>query len=825
MLRGVSMNRRMRAPEPVFGYRSFWAHFLVTLFAFAFMNYRAHADSGHTRVSEDLNSGWLFERQVHGSGALGSFDRDNVDGAKIEPRFQGAANSAYDDSSWKTVDLPHTWNAFDVSDEESGYWRGIGWYRKHFRVDSGSAGKRIVIEFEGVNQAAKVWLNGEFLGEHIGGYTGFSFEIHPRLNEDNVLTVEVNNLFDDTVPPTVKTDYSFYGGIYRAVHLLITDRTYISDMYWTTPDVSRTGALVELHSTITNQTDKAVRLSVNQEVLDPENKKAASSSAAISLGPGETKSLTQVCPPIANPKLWSPDAPNLYTIHTALREDSEAVDDIETPLGLRWYKFDPQHGLILNGARIQIRGTNWHQSYPGMGNALPKSRHFKDIAAMHDMGVNFWRTSHYPHDSATIEASDRLGLMVWEELPINKEIGNVSQYTVNVLQMAREMIQRDRNDPSVFVWGIAGEINAPVSVSKQVVASVAAEYRRLDPTRPVGMHAPRGEEIASLVDVVGGGANPETDKDHLEHPNRPYLDTEYSVALIGRGLYGPGPHSEDTALASHEKYLAELNRRPWMAGGCIWNQFDYDGENYDPVIPHIVSFGMEDIWRIPKEVYFFYQSQWTQKPMVHIVGHWTLPGQEGKKRQVEVLSNQENVELFLNGRSLGVQTNHAGMGLEYPPRIWQLPYEPGTLRAVGRTGADYVSDEQKTAGPAFKIVLTSDTLKLASGDPESLAYITAFVTDEAGVVVPGAHPTITFSSYGPGQLLKQKWLGHSVGTTWETVDGTTRIAFRSTQRSGRATISAYSPGLQADQIYIEVTAPGKPDEMNYKELFTTDEIK
>lgn len=819
------MNRALTVTK-VMGYNSMpilhrLVHVVVTVsLIFEF----ATAAGQQSRVRENLNAGWLFERQAHGGGALGSFDRSRGSAEEIEPRFAGVEKDTYDDSSWDTIDLPHTWNAFDVSDEESGYWRGIGWYRKHFSIDKKYAGKRIALEFEGANQTAEVWLNGRLVGTHKGGYTGFSFEVTPRLGEDNVLTVKVDNLFDGTVPPTVKTDYSFYGGIYRSVSLVITDPAYVSDMYWTTPSVSQTEAQVEYHSQITNSTGRPVQLTLRQQVTDSQGSLADSTEVPVLLASGETKSITQKSKPIANPKLWSPHAPNLYRIHTSLMDGSKVIDDLETPLGFRWYNFDPERGLIINGKRIQIQGTNWHQSYPGLGNALPKSRNTKDIEEMRAMGANFWRTSHYPHDVSTLDASDRLGMMVWEELPINKEIGNVSEYTKNAVNMAHEMIQRDRNHPSILVWGFAGEVNAPTAVAKSVVKTVATTYRQLDPTRPVGMHSPRGEEIEALVDIVGASAGPETDQKHIEHPDRAYMEAEYSAALIARGRYGNGHASEDIALERHEKALGEINSRPWMAGGCIWNQFDYDGETYDAVIPHVVSFGMEDVWRIPKEVYYFYQSQWAEKPMVHIVGHWTWPGQEGKTRLVKVYSNEDNVELFLNGRSLGSKMNLAAAGLRYPPRIWKVPYEPGTLRAVGSTESASVTDEQKTAGPAYKLILTVDTPQVTSGDLDSLAYITASVTDDAGVVVPGAHPAITFTSYGPGHLLKQSWLGHGTGYTWEAIDGTTRVAFRSTPRSGRAVISAYSPGLETGQVSILVTAPGKPDEMNYKELFTDDEL-
>ncbi len=301
------------------------------------------------------------------------------------------------------------------------------------------------------------------------------------------------------------------------------------------------------------------------------------------------------------------------------------------------------------------------------------------------------------------------------------------------------------------------------------------------------------------------------------------MTAEYSAALIGRGLYG-GQYSEEQGLERHEKYLGELNQRPWMAGGCIWNEFDYAGKTYDPVIPHIVSFGMTDIWRIPKEVYYFYQSQWTTKPMVHIVGHWTWPGEEGKTRSVIVLSNQDQVELFLNGKSLGVKKNISGTDLLYPPRIWQVAYQAGTLEAVAKNGSSEIRDEQRTAAAAYRILLKSDTQTIVSGDPDSLAYITASVVDQSGEIVPDTHPPITFTWDGPGELLKQTWLGHGTGFTWNAIDGRTRVAFRSTPRSGMTVISAYSPGLRTAQISIDVTAPGKPDEMNYIDLAAHDEL-
>jgi beta-galactosidase len=796
---------------------------IVTVLALAAVSARAEPAP---RLRENFNREWLFQRQSVGSGELGSFDRDTTAASQIEPRFRDAAQPGYDDSSWERIALPHTWNSQDTMDAVAGYWRGIGWYRKHFKLDPKLSGQRVFLEFEGANLVSEFWLNGSHLGVHKSGYTSFELDLTAHVQfgaKENVLTVKVDNLYHAAIPPTVKTDYNFYGGIYCNVWLRISGPVYLSGVHWTTPQVSEQAAALRIQGTLTNMTSTQRMLTVVHQVLDAKGSIIATSERNVSVDPGSTIEFDHGTT-VQKPALWSPEAPNLYTIRSSLRERDHTVDAVQVPLGFRWFRFDAQAGFLLNGRRVQIRGVNRHQSYPGMGNALPDSRQWKDMQLIRDMGANFWRTSHYPPAPAAMDASDTLGLLVWEELPVNKEIGDPGAYIDNVRQMAREMIARDRNHPSVVVWGIAGEVNAPARISQRVVAAVAKEYRDLDPARPVAMHEPRGEAVEALVDVIGLGVGKATDEEHRRFPQRAYLTAEYSAALPGRGLYGGGPNSEEAACEQHEEYLRQLNRRPWMAGGLIWNAIDYDGESYDPVIPHIVSFGMADIWRIPKDVYYFYESQWGTRPMAHIVGHWTWPGQEGRSRAVKVYSNAPRLELFLNGRSLGAMDDAGGSGdLLHPPRVWNVAYESGTLEAVARFGTMRITDIRKTAGPAAQIVLTADTPELRSGDRESLAYITALVADRDGTPVPDSAAPIAFTWYGPGELLPQTWPGHGTGLTWNAVAGTTRIAFRASSRTGQAVISASSPGLAMGRITLMLTAPGKPNEMDYKERFEEDE--
>ncbi len=772
------------------------------------------------RWRQNFNSGWLFQRQRHGGGELGSWERNPAAGAQVEPAFRNSFLRDYDDSWWQPVSLPHTWNANDGSDEIPGYFRGIGWYRRHFQLDERLKGKRVFLEFEGVFQTADFWVNGVKVGEHKGGYTSFDLDISDQVifgSGGNVLTVEVDNIYNPNIAPSVKTDVTFYGGIYRDVWLRLCEPVYFSTVFWRTPRVSAESAELNINASVQNTTNRPHDLTIVHEIYDPADRQVLTATEKFTLSAGGTKELVSKCEPLPAPQLWSPGAANLYSIRSTLTEKEELVDELETILGFRWYEFKADKGFFLNGERLQLQGTTWHQSFPGMGNALPNSLQVRDMRLIKEMGCNFFRTSHYPQDPSRMEACDKLGILVLEELFIGEEIEDTREYIEIQGKTAEEMILRDRNHPCVIMWGFSGEVDAPEKGSAHVIGSLLKIYRELDPTRVMTMHAPRVEDVKVLLDVVGlYGTFEEDDQDHTRYPKRKYLIEEYTAAGIARGIYGMGPNSEDLGCIEHEKFLSEVNRRPWLAGSVLWHQFDYDGEEYDPVIPHVVTFGMADSWRIPKDVFYFYQSQWSPKPMVRICGHWTWPQEEGKRRTVKVYSNAPEVELLLNGKSLGVKGENKTAGLRHPPRIWELAYEPGVLSARAAFPDAVLSDERRTAGPPTRLVLNSDVESVQSGDRESLAFISALVVDKDGTVVPSAYPSINFSSYGPGELLPQTWPGYPTGFTWNAMAGMTGIVFRATERVGRAVISAYSPGLELGRCIVQVAAKGKRDEMEYR---------
>jgi beta-galactosidase len=677
----------------------------------------------------------------------------------------------------------------------------------------------VALAFEAVNQRAVVWVNGKPAGEHVGGYTGFRFDITNLVNpapETNVITIKADNLYDPDVAPTVKSDINFYGGVYRDVNLVLHRPVYIDGLFIRTSDISTKSARVTFETELVNHTSEQGRLQLVHRIIDQNGRQVGTELEEIRIDPADTLSV-EVGHKLDNPNLWSPSDPYLYRVHTEVRSGGKVLDDRIDPLAFRWFRFDPNDGFFLNGSPLKLRGTCWHQVYPGLGNALPDSRHLKDMRIIKDMGANFWRTSHYPHDPVTLAACDSLGIMVIEELPVMKEVGDVDAYTANILSRQREMVLRDRNHPSIIMWGLAGEVSAPNPVAFRVARAVVDGYRALDPTRPVAMHRPRGENLEALMDVIGAGADERTDKMHQKFPDRRYMVLEYSAALSGRGIYGGGIYSEEQACRRHEEYLSALNTRDYLAGGCLWHQFDYNGNTYDRITPRVTAFGLNDVWRIPKDVFYLYRSQWSDSLTVHINGHWTWTGTEGKNREVKVYSNGEGVELSLNGRSLGGGQALDIPGLEHPPRVWDVPYEPGILVAATTRGDRSVSDTVRTAGPPVRVELAADLRTFDPRDTGNLVEITASIVDSAGVVVPDAVNPISFAVFGPARVLPQTWLAHGTGTTWHPVAGITRALARPLGPSGNVVIMAASPGLLSGRARIRMIAPGDFDHMEYIE--------
>ncbi|MFQ6114915.1 MAG: glycoside hydrolase family 2 TIM barrel-domain containing protein, partial [bacterium] len=547
-----------------------------------------------------------------------------------------------------------------------------------------------------------------------GGYTGFSFDITNHVNfgnKKNLVAVKVDNSYNYDIPPHT-ADFIMYGGIYRDVRLEVTDRWHIQDLFVTTPDISEIAAKVQVQTHVTNDTKSEAEITLLTNVVNAEGEIEASVKSSQRVKPGATYQFIQTTPEIEYPHLWSPKNPSLYTVYSTVYVNDKPVDEIATPFGFRWYAFDANEGFFLNGKPLKLRGVNKHQDYLGLGNAVPDSLQVSDIKIIKEMGANFIRLAHYPQDPAVLDACDRLGLLVWEEIPIVNSIGG-EQFARNAKQMLREMIHRDRNHPSVILWGITNE-SAMGFLNKERVPEVIRLLQQLndlaqqeDPTRLTTQAHNHFKDIAmaDITDVLGRNRyfgwyegtfedfGQVMDEEHKAHPNWKIFISEYGCGSK-RGYHVENPRrfdfSEEYQLEFHEHYLKAINQRPWIAGGAVWNAFDFGSFVKKGNVPRINQKGLCDMARRPKDTYYFYQSQWSEKPMVYIVSHTqrNYQGFKGESQKIRVYSNGDHVELFLNGKSLGQKQK------EYVYR-WDVNFIAGEnqLKAIARKGQRVVEDQ------------------------------------------------------------------------------------------------------------------------------------
>lgn len=633
------------------------------------------------RTRYTLNDGWRF-----------TFSDQN----KSEP--------AADDLAWTLVNLPHTWNAEDTLDDVPGYHRGTGWYRRSLRLDESLRGKRIFLYFEGANQVAEVFVNGRRVGTHIGGYTAFSFDVSDAVRfgaqDENTLVVSVDNSHNPNIPP-LKADFNFYGGIYRDVWLIATDPVHFSmldhagpGVYVETPAVSAQSATTRVRGTIINDADAAQQIEVRSAIINAEGREVAVSSSALQLD-GRTERTFELTPAtITRPQLWSPNKPYLYSVRTVIRAGARTLDEVTTPLGFRWFSFDAERGFFLNGEHLKLRGTNRHQDFAGLGNAVPDALHIRDMEIIKDDGFNFVRLAHYPQDPSVLEAADRLGLIIWEEIPVVNQISLSDEFAENAKRMLTEMIRQHRNHPSIILWGYMNEVflgpkmsDEHVRATVKLARALEEVCRREDPSRATTIAFDNGARelyhtsgLSAVTQVVGWnlyhGWYYDTfpdfgkflDEEHRRFPRRPLIVSEYGANGDTR-LHSLAPRRSDSTLEwqrmYHEAYLPQINARPFLAGAAVWNQFDFGSEFRGETIPHINQKGLYTFDRRPKDTSYFYRAEFSSKPVIHIATRdWAMRADTMSKqsnstavpevtRQIDVYSNLRALELLCNGVSLG----------------------------------------------------------------------------------------------------------------------------------------------------------------------------
>jgi len=680
----------------------------------------------------------------------------------------GPASRSFSDASWRTVNLPHDWAVelpFDQGADGSHGFHPVGpgfpansvaWYRRTFEVPKADAGKRLWLEFDGVFRDAQVFVNGWFIGHHESGYSSFRYDITDVLNYggENVVAVKVD---------ASQFEGWFYegAGIYRHVWLVKTaplaiapDGTFVYSQFKN--NVPGNTVEIRIQTWVLNAQTNAARAKVRYEIIGPEGKAVASDKESAELKPWAQRAVRSEIS-FHSPELWSPESPRLYQLITTVESDGKTVDRQETAFGIRTVAFAPDKGFLLNGKPYVLKGTCNHQDHAGVGAALPDNLQYFRIARLKEFGDNAYRTSHNAPTPELLDACDRLGMLVMDE---NRLLGSDAAN----LERFKGQILRDRNHPSVVIWSICNEESRQsYADGGRVGAHMQELLKQLDSTRPVTAAENIGDVYTGLMgvlDVRGWNYHLGQDIDnyHKEHPQQPEVGTEQGSTVSTRGIYQNDPargyvsaYDENAPPWAHtaERWWSFFAVRPWLSGGFVWTGFDYRGEPTPYSWPCINShFGILDTCGFPKDNFWYYQAQWTDQPVLHLLPHWNWPGLEGKNVDVWCYANCQQVELFLNGRSLGRQTM-----TNYSHLHWSVKYEPGVLSAKGYTDGKVVSETKvETTGSPASVQVAPDRPTI-NANGEDVSVITVSVNDAQGRVVPVANNLVHFDLSGPGKIL------------------------------------------------------------------------
>jgi len=677
-----------------------------------------------------------------------------------------AIESKFDDKNWKTVHLPHDWAVglpfayVDHPDVESHGYKpvgglfpatSIGWYRKQLYIDRADSGKRFQIQFDGVFRDAEVWINGFYLGNNKSGYLGMSYDVTDFLNygKKNLLTVRVN-----------ATQYEgwFYegAGIYRHVWLNSYPDTHVAtDGVFAHAAIHGKTATLTISTTVANEQSTTDTVLVRTTLRDRGGNKVGRPQEQPLLTASTTqKTLTQQIQ-VNNPILWNLDQPYLYRVVVELVKKGKVTDRQTLRFGFRTIEITPQ-GVFLNGHYIKLLGTNNHQDHAGVGSALPDYLQYYRINLLKEMGCNAYRTSHNAPTPELLDACDSLGMLVLDE---QRLLNSGQEY----MEQFEKLVKRDRSRPSVFLWSIGNEEGwiHTTATGKRIAQTFITRLRQLDPTRTCTYAADLPNVFNGVNEVIPVRSfnyrQFAVADYHKDHPLQPIIGTEMGSTVTTRGIYEKDsircylPDKDVTApwwaSTAENWWPLAANNNYWL-GGFIWTGFDYRGEPTPFKWPNISShFGVMDVCGFPKNLYYYYQSWWTDKDVLQILPHWNWPGKEGQPIDVWVYSNAEQVELFLNGQSLGQKTMPMNGHLQ-----WSVNYSPGTLKAVGiKKGKKIEAKVETTGQPAGIVVTPHKTTLLADGKDATVINIS--VVDKQGREVPDAGNLIHFSLKGDARIL------------------------------------------------------------------------
>jgi beta-galactosidase len=770
----------------------------------------------------------------------------------IQSDVKDADKLSFDDSKWRKLNLPHDWSIEGEFKEDAitkgpgGYLpTGIGWYRKHLNIVSSGKDQQFWIEFDGVYMNSDVWINGQHLGKHPYGYTSFYYDLTPYIKKgENIISVKVDN--------SLQPNSRWYSGsgIYRHVWLNIAGPVHIAQWgtYVTTPVAESSSATVAVRTTIENKLEVTKNIVLRSVVIDGSGKEVVVVETPVTLTSSGKTDVEQSVK-VKSAELWSIETPSLYTLKSTVLEGTKTIDNYNSTFGIRKIEYDTDKGFLLNGNHVKMNGVCLHHDAGCLGAAVPIQAWVRRLQLLKDMGCNAIRTSHNPPAPEFLDLCDKMGFLVMDEIFDEwvEQKGQVGfSYHIYFEEWWKSdllsMIYRDHNHPSIVIWSAGNEVPDQVKENgSEVMRKLADTFHKEDPTRPVTQandriaagDGPAKLPFLELQDIVGYNYVDRWNErrelyysvDRHDHPNWKMIGTE-NVSVGGlRGQYSLGTNQSDKRPGRSRDYRLGMIQaeqlwkitavNDYVIGDFMWTGIDYLGEAGWP--NKNSSSGVIDLCGFPKDGYYFYQSQWTEKPMVHLFPHWNWAGNEGKVVPVILYTNCDTVELFLNGKSFGKksyvfpQQGHSKSWNGYerpyiPPTTsdlhlsWDVPYEPGTLKIVGRKDGKTIIEEVRTTSVPEAIRLTADRNNI-NADMQDIVNIKVEIVDENGLVVPNAVNLVEFKVEGEGILIGTDNGNPQDKTPMKSkqrsaFNGLALAVIQSTDKGGNIRIKAVSNGLK-----------------------------
>lgn len=736
------------------------------------------------------------------------------------------------DNEWKEVNLPHDWVVDLPFSPDASHSHGyktvgykypetsVGWYRKVFSLPADDLGRHLSLRFDGIFRDARVWVNGFYLGSEPSGYASQVYDISEYLNYggDNVTAVRAD--------ASLEEGWFYEGaGIYRHVWLEKTDPLHVAPFgtfVHSSLAYPYDTAEVTIETTVDNKGNTPASYELRHRLIAPDGSVAATASASETglLAKESRRSISGVT--VSKPVLWDVDAPHLYKLVTEVVKDGSVVDRDTVVTGIRDARFDPDKGFLLNNRPLKLKGVNMHQDHAGVGAAIPDALQAYRLRELKKFGVNAYRSSHNPMTPEMLDACDNLGILVLEE----NRLSGINDEHVRLL---KRMIERDRNHPSIIVWSVGNEEWGIEwnEFGNRISESMREYCHRFDPTRPMCFATSGGPTVVVPADVAGYNyimQNP-VEQHRRDYPSRIALGSEETTGCGTRGIYfddrdngrmaslNRSPNGSDSILNCIGRGWRFYADRPWLAGLFYWTGFDYRGEPNPLKFPATGSeFGILDYCGFPKDEAFYLKSWWTDEPVLHILPHWNLHGHEGEPVQIWVYSNMDEVELAVNGKSLGRKTMPRNGHL-----AWDAVYQLGKVTATGyKNGKKAMTAKVETSGAPAKINATADR-QLIKADNHDLAVVNITLSDSKKRFVPDGCVTLDLTVDGPVRILgvgngDPAWQdaerpADPMSRTFKvkTFNGMAQVILQAAgNEAATATLTVSSEGLQPATVSVDV---------------------